>query len=331
MSKQIPETQPTNLWQPNAIHNQQVPFPICGSWDSANAGSLTGSARDKESSESKQYEKKSISFQFLCDIGGGAGDARLPDWFELRGLEPGFEGDGPDLQDLWGPGGRPLCPSLGHADGGAHVQILASLAGENSFWSIEIPFSKIPSYLCIGRNASRNRHCRLLYSYGRSPSEVPQAEGKASSWWFCVTVLFEQICFAHGGGAFPYTVGRIQHGYKVNQNNIEKHLQNDRIGIKNVSGAAWPLRYRLRYSPERFSGQNLDRLPCPWRCSFEAAGRGLLILFNDNISSDLKVIGEDRVILGTDYPFPLGEVQIVDTWPGKVIDMLQTNKKQTNQ
>jgi len=25
------------------------------------------------------------------------------------------------------------------------------------------------------------------------------------------------------------------------------------------------------------------------------------------------------VILGTDYPFPLGEVQIVDVWPGKVI------------
>ena len=41
----------------------------------------------------------------------------------------------------------------------------------------EIPFSKIPSYLCLGRNASRNRHCCVLYSYGRSPSEVSQAEG----------------------------------------------------------------------------------------------------------------------------------------------------------
>ena len=33
----------------------------------------------------------------------------------------------------------------------------------------------------------------------------------------------------------------------------------------------------------------------------------------------LEVIGEDRVMLGTDYPFPLGEVKIVDTWPGKTI------------
>ena len=24
-----------------------------------------------------------------------------------------------------------------------------------------------------------------------------------------------KVCFAHGGGAFPYTVGRVQHGYKV--------------------------------------------------------------------------------------------------------------------
>ena len=24
-----------------------------------------------------------------------------------------------------------------------------------------------------------------------------------------------RVCFAHGGGAFPYTVGRIEHGYNV--------------------------------------------------------------------------------------------------------------------
>ena len=24
-----------------------------------------------------------------------------------------------------------------------------------------------------------------------------------------------KVCFAHGGGSFPYTVGRVQHGYKV--------------------------------------------------------------------------------------------------------------------
>ena len=24
-----------------------------------------------------------------------------------------------------------------------------------------------------------------------------------------------RVCFAHGGGSFPYTVGRIEHGYNV--------------------------------------------------------------------------------------------------------------------
>lgn len=24
-----------------------------------------------------------------------------------------------------------------------------------------------------------------------------------------------KICFAHGGGAFPYTIGRIEHGFNV--------------------------------------------------------------------------------------------------------------------
>jgi len=33
----------------------------------------------------------------------------------------------------------------------------------------------------------------------------------------------------------------------------------------------------------------------------------------------VDVIGEDRVMLGTDYPFPLGEVLIADAYPGKVI------------
>ena len=156
-------------------------------------------------------------FLFLCDVGNGAGDARLPDWLKLWGLEPGLQGYGPHLQDLRGPGSRPLCPPLGHADGGSHVQILASLAGKKSYWCIEIQFSKIPSNsTCTGRNASRNRHCRLLCSYGWSAPQVPQAEGWSLFWWLSVTFLLKQICFAHGGGAFPYTVGRIQHGYKVN-------------------------------------------------------------------------------------------------------------------
>lgn len=44
-------------------------------------------------------------------------------------------------------------------------------------------------------------------------------------------------------------------------------------------------------------------------------------LVHDNNALELlvDVIGEDKIMLGTDYPFPLGEVKIVDTFPGKVV------------
>ena len=43
-------------------------------------------------------------------------------------------------------------------------------------------------------------------------------------------------------------------------------------------------------------------------------------LVHELIRQLVEVMGEDRVLLGTDYPFPLGEVLIADTFPGKVIE-----------
>lgn len=92
-----------------------------------------------------------------------------------------------------------------------------------------------------------------------------------------------KICFAHGGGAFPYTAARMQHGYKVRPD---------------LCATDCPL-------------PPLDFLGRFWTDSLVHDERALRLL--------LEVVGEDRVMLGTDYPFPLGEVKIVDTYPGKVI------------
>merc|ERR1719220_1747086 len=100
-----------------------------------------------------------------------------------------------------------------------------------------------------------------------------------------------KICFAHGGGAFPYTVGRIQHGYKVRPDLCATDCD---------------------IPPRDFLGKI-------WTDSLVHDDAALRLL--------VEVIGEDRVILGTDYPFPLGEVQIVDTWPGKVIAESDFSKK----
>lgn len=90
-----------------------------------------------------------------------------------------------------------------------------------------------------------------------------------------------KVCFAHGGGAFPFTVGRISHGHRVRP---------DLCAVHNSE------------SPDRYLGRF-------YTDSLVHDPRALRLL--------LEVIGEDRVMLGTDYPFPLGELQ-----PGALIQSM---------
>ena len=90
-----------------------------------------------------------------------------------------------------------------------------------------------------------------------------------------------RICFAHGGGAFPATIGRIDHGFQVRP---------DLCAVDNP------------HSPRKdLSRMYFDSLV------HEAAKLDYLI----------KLVGADQVMLGTDYPFPLGELE-----PGKLIDSM---------
>lgn len=93
-----------------------------------------------------------------------------------------------------------------------------------------------------------------------------------------------RIAFAHGGGSFPYTLGRIAHGHKVRP---------DLCAIDNEK------------SPAEYAGRFwVDSL-----VHDEAALRFLVDAW-----------GDERVCLGTDYPFPLGEDNagelIVQTYAG---------------
>jgi aminocarboxymuconate-semialdehyde decarboxylase len=80
-----------------------------------------------------------------------------------------------------------------------------------------------------------------------------------------------RICFAHGGGAFPATIGRIEHGF---------HARPDLCAVDNPVS---PKNYinKIYYDSLVHSPEMLDLL--------------------------VKLAGDDRVALGTDYPFPLGE------------------------
>jgi aminocarboxymuconate-semialdehyde decarboxylase len=80
-----------------------------------------------------------------------------------------------------------------------------------------------------------------------------------------------KVCLAHGGGSFPYSIGRIEHGFR---------MRPDLVATDNPR------------NPREY----LSRL---YFDSWVADDRALRYL--------LDTVGVDRVMLGTDYPFPLGE------------------------
>ncbi len=88
-----------------------------------------------------------------------------------------------------------------------------------------------------------------------------------------------RVAFAHGGGAFPATVGRIQHGFD---------MRPDLCAIDN------------NIPPSDYLGSF-------WVDS--------LVHHSDALEFLIKKIGVDKIALGSDYPFPLGESE-----PGKLIE-----------
>jgi len=94
-----------------------------------------------------------------------------------------------------------------------------------------------------------------------------------------------RVAFAHGGGSFPATIGRIEHGFKVRP---------DLVAADN------------QINPRKYLGKfYLDSL------------------VHDEKMLDyiIELIGANRVALGTDYPFPLGELE-----PGQLIHNMNYDK-----
>ena len=81
-----------------------------------------------------------------------------------------------------------------------------------------------------------------------------------------------RVAFAHGGGSFASILGRVQHGFE------------SRPDLCAVDNAVAPRKYMGRFFVDS--------------------------LVHDPLALDLilKTFGENRVVLGSDYPFPLGEV-----------------------
>lgn len=98
-----------------------------------------------------------------------------------------------------------------------------------------------------------------------------------------------KVCFAHGGGSFPFTLGRIQHGYESRPDLC-------------AQDCALP--------PKDYIGK----------------------FFVDSLTHDLpslkfllELFGKEKICLGSDYPFPLGEAV-----PGRLIEELGAGVETTS-
>ncbi|MFN8252500.1 MAG: amidohydrolase family protein [Ferruginibacter sp.] len=102
--------------------------------------------------------------------------------------------------------------------------------------------------------------------------------------------VFEQfpklkVAFAHGGGSFPITIGRIEHGF---------HVRPDLVQVDNI------------VNPRDYIGKF-------WIDSLVHDEKALQYI--------IDVMGADKICMGSDYPFPLGEEH-----PGKLIEEMNFEK-----
>jgi aminocarboxymuconate-semialdehyde decarboxylase len=90
-----------------------------------------------------------------------------------------------------------------------------------------------------------------------------------------------RVAFAHGGGAFPGIIGRLEHGFKVRPDVVA--TANDRNPREYIG---------------RFFVDSLVHEPAM-------------------LDYMINLFGANRIALGSDYPFPLGEHH-----PGKMIESM---------
>jgi aminocarboxymuconate-semialdehyde decarboxylase len=82
-----------------------------------------------------------------------------------------------------------------------------------------------------------------------------------------------KVMFAHGGGCFPHTIGRVSHGY---------HARPDLCNVHNVQD---PYNYVKKFYIDS------------------------LVHDEEAFLYNLKLFGAERIAMGSDFPFPLGDLE----------------------
>ena len=95
-----------------------------------------------------------------------------------------------------------------------------------------------------------------------------------------------RVAFAHGGGAFPGIIGRLEHGFNVRP---------DIVASAN------------KRNPRQYVGEFFV---------------DSLVHEPEMLEYMIDLFGSNRIALGSDYPFPLGE-----HYPGKIIEEMDLDRK----
>jgi len=99
-----------------------------------------------------------------------------------------------------------------------------------------------------------------------------------------------KVMFAHGGGAFPHTLGRVSHGW---------HCRQDLCNVNNIK------------DPREYIGK------------FWVDG---ITHDDDALKYIINLMGADKIAYGTDYPFPLGDLE-----HGEFIEKMQGISEETRE
>ena len=166
----------------------------------------------------------------------------------------------------------------------AGIEIGTNVNGENLDAEYLLPFFEaaekwdVPLFIHPWETLAQDRTPRhnFLYTIGM-PSETALAA--ASLIWGGVIEKFPKlkVCFAHGGGSFPYILPRLDKGWEV-----------------------WP-NLRKTKQPPSYYAENFY---------FDS-----LVYDSMNINYLIERFGYEKIIMGSDYPFLLREID-----PGKTVD-----------
>lgn len=167
------------------------------------------------------------------------------------------------------------------------IEIGTNVNGENLDNEVFLPFFQaaeqydMPLFIHPWETMAKDRTPRhnFMYTVGM-PSETALAA--ASLVWSGVMEKCPnlKICFAHGGGSFPYILPRLDQGWDV-----------------------WP-DIRQTEHPPSYYAKNFY---------FDS-----LVYEPQNLRYLIEQFGVDKIIMGSDYPFLLREID-----PGKVVDGLE--------